>query len=153
MVFKKNVEGVVTKKLNAKVVVFTCPVDVTTTETTVMNEKKIIYLLIFDIQWFIFIFLFIFKGTVLIKTADELMNFSRGEENRLEEQIKSLKNIGVDVVVSGGKFGDLALHYLNKYDMMAVRLQSKFDIRRLSKTVNATALPKLVTFLYHVCAF
>ncbi|KAK7605393.1 hypothetical protein V9T40_007251 [Parthenolecanium corni] len=117
MVFKKNVEGVVTKKTPAKVAVFTCPIDVATTETT---------------------------GTVLIKTADELMNFSRGEENLLEEQIKALKDAGVDVVVSGAKFGDLALHYMNKYDMMAVRLQSKFDVRRVSRTVNATALPKLI---------
>lgn len=37
MVFKKNVEGVVTKKTSAKVAVFTCPVDVATTETTVIN--------------------------------------------------------------------------------------------------------------------
>lgn len=81
---------------------------------------------------------------MLIKTADELMNFSRGEENFQEEQIKSLKQAGVDVIVSGGKFGDLALHYLNKYEIMAVRLQSKFDVRRVSKTVNAAALPKLV---------
>lgn len=86
-----------------------------------------------------------FQGTVLIKSADELMKFSRGEENLLEEQIKSLKEAGVDVIVSGGKFGDLALHYTNKYDMLAVRLQSKFDVRRVSKTVNATALPKLVS--------
>lgn len=77
------------------------------------------------------------------------MNFSRGEENYLEEQIKSLKQAGVDVIVCGGKFGDLALHYVNKYDIMAVRLQSKFDVRRVSKTVNATALPKLVnTIIY-----
>lgn len=81
----------------------------------------------------------------MIKTADELMKFSRGEENLLEEQMKSLAEAGIDVVVSGGKFGDLALHYMNKYNMMAVRLQSKFDVRRVSRTVNATALPKLVS--------
>lgn len=81
----------------------------------------------------------------MIKSADELMKFSRGEENLLEEQIKSLAEQGVDVVVSGGKFGDLALHYMNKYELLAVRLQSKFDVRRVCKTVNATALPKLVS--------
>ncbi|XP_065223106.1 T-complex protein 1 subunit theta [Planococcus citri] len=118
MVFKKNIEGTTTKKGPAKVAVFTCPVDIATTETT---------------------------GTVLIKSADELMKFSRGEENLLEEQIKSLSEAGVDVVVAGGKFGDLALHYMNKYNMMAVSLQSKFDVRRVSKTVNATALPKVIT--------
>ena len=41
---------------NAKIAVYTCPVDMTTTET---------------------------KGTVLIKTAAELTDFSRGEETLL----------------------------------------------------------------------
>lgn len=116
MVFKRNVEGDITKKTNAKIAVFTCAVDITQTET---------------------------KGTVLIKTADELVNFSRGEENLLEEQIKSIAEAGTSVIVAGAKFGDMALHYVNKYNMMAVRLNSKFDVRRLCKTVNATALPRL----------
>lgn len=46
--------------------------------------------------------------------------------------------------MSGGKFGDMGIHYLNKYGIMAVRLQSKFDVRRLCKTVNAVPLPKMV---------
>lgn len=117
MVFKRHVEGDVTKVVNAKIVVYTCPVDITQTET---------------------------KGTVLIKSADELMQFSRGEESLLETQIKSIAATGATVIVSGGKFGDMALHYMNKYNLMAVRLPSKFDIRRLAKTVGATALSKLV---------
>lgn len=116
MVFKRQVESTLTKVQNAKVVVFTCPVDISATET---------------------------KGTVLIKSAEELRNFSTGEEGLLEEQIKAIAEAGVNVVVSGGKFGDLAGHYCNKYGIMMVRLQSKFDIRRLSKTVGATVLPKL----------
>lgn len=116
MVFKKCVEGTITQASDAKVVVFTCPVDVPTTET---------------------------KGTVLIKTAQELQNFSRGEEVLFEKQFAEIAATGVKVIVSGGKFGDMALHFCNKYNLMAVRLQSKFDVRRLSKTVIATALPKL----------
>ncbi|CAK9831818.1 T-complex protein 1 subunit theta [Anthophora retusa] len=116
MVFKRQVEGDVTKKDNAKIAVYTCAVDVMQTET---------------------------KGTVLIKTADELMKFSKGEESLLENQIKAIADSGASVIVSGGKFGDMALHYINKYDLMAVRIPSKFDVRRLCKTVGATALPKL----------
>jgi hypothetical protein len=37
----------------------------------------------------------------------------------------------------------MALHYINKYNMMAVRLTSKWDIRRLAKTTGATALPRV----------
>ena len=69
------------------------------------------------------------KGTVLIKTAQELSDFSRGEEQLLESQIKALAESGATVVVSGGKIGDMALHYLNKYNLMAVRLTSKWDVR------------------------
>jgi len=83
------------------------------------------------------------KGTVLIKTAEELTTFSRGEETQLENQIKAIADSGADVVVAGGKIGDMALHYINKYNMMAVRLMSKWDIRRLARATGATALPKM----------
>lgn len=63
----------------------------------------------------------------------------------LEEQIKAIADAGVTVIVAGGKFGDMALHYLNKYKIMGVRLMSKFDLRRLCKSVSATALPRLVS--------
>lgn len=62
----------------------------------------------------------------------------------LESQIKSIADAGINVIVAGGKFGDLAVHYCNKYNVMMVRLNSKFDVRRVCKTVGATALPKLV---------
>lgn len=78
------------------------------------------------------------KGTVLIKTADELLNFSKGEESLLENQIKSIAESGAKVVVAGGAFGVMALHFLNKYELMAVRLTSKFDLRRLCKAVGGT---------------
>ncbi|XP_054270990.1 T-complex protein 1 subunit theta [Macrosteles quadrilineatus] len=116
MVFKRHVEGDITKMTKAKIAVYTCAVDITQTET---------------------------KGTVLIKTAEELVNFSRGEETLLEDQIKAIADAGATVIVAGAKFGDMALHYVNKYGMMAVRLNSKFDLRRLCQTVNATALPRL----------
>ena len=116
MVFRRHTEGTVTKKDNCKVAIYTCPVDALQTET---------------------------KGTVLIKTAEELTNFSRGEETQLESQIKAIADSGANVVVAGGKFGDMALHYINKYDMMAVRLMSKWDVRRLARATGATALPRM----------
>merc|ERR1712117_331567 len=116
MVFRRQAESNIIKKDNCKVAIFTCPVDALQTET---------------------------KGTVLIKTAEELTNFSRGEETQLENQIKAIADSGADVVVAGGKFGDLALHYVNKYNMMAVRPMSKWDVRRLARATGATALPKM----------
>jgi len=116
MVFRRQAESNIIKKDACKVAIFTCPVDALQTET---------------------------KGTVLIKTAEELTNFSRGEETQLENQIKAIADSGAEVVVAGGKIGDMALHYINKYNMMAVRLMSKWDIRRLARATGATALPKM----------
>jgi len=116
MVFRRTAESTVIKKDNCKVAIFTCPVDALQTET---------------------------KGTVLIKTADELTNFSRGEETQLENQIKAIADTGTEVIVAGGKIGDMALHYINKYNMMAVRLMSKWDVRRLARATGATALPRM----------
>lgn len=40
--------------------------------------------------------------------------------------------------------GDLALHFINKYKLMVVRLMSKFDIRRVANSVGAIVLSNLV---------
>lgn len=117
MVFRREVEGTINHVKDAKVAVYSCAFDSMQTET---------------------------KGTVLLKSADELKSFSKGEEELLEGQIKEIKEAGVSVVVSGSKFGDLALHFLNRYNIMAVRLTSKHDLRRLCKSINATALPRIV---------
>lgn len=50
--------GIVTKVKKAKVAVFTCALDIAQTET---------------------------KGTVLLKSAEEMLNFTRGEEKQLEK--------------------------------------------------------------------
>ncbi|KAF6780470.1 hypothetical protein AHF37_00054 [Paragonimus kellicotti] len=57
--------------------------------------------------------------------------------------MQAIADSGVKVVVSGGKVGELALHYANKMGIMIVRLSSKFDIRRLCQATGATALPRL----------
>uniref|UniRef100_A0A673YSG0 T-complex protein 1 subunit theta n=1 Tax=Salmo trutta TaxID=8032 RepID=A0A673YSG0_SALTR len=110
MVFKKETEGDVTSIKDAKIAVFSCPFDCMVTET---------------------------KGTVLINNAEELLNFSKGEEDMMEAQVKSIAEAGANVVVTGGKVADMALHYANKYQLMVVRLNSKWDLRRLCKTVGA----------------
>lgn len=58
---------------------------------------------------------------MLIKTAKELMDFSKGEEDMMEAQVKAIKDSGATVVVTGGKVADMALHYANKYQLMVVR--------------------------------
>lgn len=116
-VLKREVEGTVQRAAKCKIALYSCPIDISSTET---------------------------KGTVLIKNAEELKNFSRGEEELLEKQIKAIVDTGAKVVVCGGKVGEMALHFLNKYGIMAVRVLSKFDLRRVSKTVGGTVLAKII---------
>ncbi|XP_015769504.1 PREDICTED: T-complex protein 1 subunit theta-like [Acropora digitifera] len=118
MVFKREVEGDVKALKDAKIVAFSCPLDSMATET---------------------------KGTVLIRNADELKSFSKGEEEQLEKQIKAIVGTGVNCIVSGGKVGEMALHFCNKFNLLVVRLNSKFDLRRLCRSVGATILPKFTT--------
>ena len=117
IMFKRGVEGDVTAVDNAKIVVYSCPFEAPGTET---------------------------KGTVLIRTADELSGYSEGEENSVERMVLALSEAGVNAIISGGKVGDMCLHYLNKYNIMAIRFVSKFDIRRICSIVSCSALPRIV---------
>jgi T-complex protein 1 subunit theta len=80
------------------------------------------------------------KGTVLLNNAQELMDYTKGEEHRMEEFIKGIKDAGVEVVVSGGSISEIAVHYLNKYRIFAMKITSKFELRRLCRTVGATSI-------------
>jgi len=116
MVFGREPEGTIKKANKAKVGVYTSGIDVAQTET---------------------------KGTVLLKNADELVNFSRGEEKHLEKVIKEIADSGVKVVIAGAAVGELAQHYLNRYGILVIKVMSKFDLRRLCRVVGATPLARL----------
>jgi T-complex protein 1 subunit theta len=116
MVFKRYVDSEIQNVIDAKVAMFNCPLDNLQTET---------------------------KGTVLLKNADELKNFTKTEEQQLYNAVKAIAESGAKVVVCGGKISDLGLDYANKMGLMTVRLNSKWDMRRLAKTIGATVLPRL----------
>ena len=116
MVFGREPDGSVKKAKNAKVGVFSCPIDISQTET---------------------------KGTVLLHNAKEMMDFTKGEESQLETIIKELHDSGLRVVVAGSTVGELALHYLNRFGILVVKVLSKFELRRLCRVVGATPLARL----------
>ena len=47
------------------------------------------------------------------------------------------------VVIGGSSVGELALHYLNRFNIAGLKVLSKFDLRRLSRVVNATPLARM----------
>eukprot|EP00887_Chlorella_sp_A99_P001971 scaffold18.g1971.t1 len=118
MVLKRPVEGTVQRVADAKVAVFAQGVDTTSTET---------------------------KGTVLIRSAEELESYSKSEEAKVEEIVRGIAEAGVRVVVAGQSYGEMALHFLEKYGIMAIKCPSKFDLRRVCRATGATALVKLAT--------
>ncbi|KAL3419240.1 T-complex protein 1 subunit theta [Phlyctema vagabunda] len=116
MVFGREPDGSVKKATRAKVGVFSCPIDTSQTET---------------------------KGTVLLHNAKEMLDFTKGEEGQLETAIKELFDSGIRVVVAGSTVGELAMHYLNRFGILVIRILSKFELRRLCRVVGATPLARL----------
>ncbi|KAL9527614.1 putative T-complex protein 1 subunit theta [Sphaerulina musiva] len=116
MVFGREPDGTVKKVQKAKVGVFSCPIDISQTET---------------------------KGTVLLKNSKELLNFTKGEESQMENAIKELHDSGLRVVVAGSTVGELAMHYLNRFGILVIKVLSKFELRRLCRVLGATPLARL----------
>jgi len=83
------------------------------------------------------------KPTISITSADDLMNYNKGEEKLMEEQIKAIADAGINVIVSGGPLGEIAMHFLERYKIMAVKLSSKFDLRRLCRATRSTPLVRM----------
>ncbi|KAI4110476.1 MAG: hypothetical protein LQ339_001342 [Xanthoria mediterranea] len=116
MVFGREPDSSTKRAKNAKVGVFSCPIDISQTET---------------------------KGTVLLHNAKEMLDFTKGEETQLEAAIKELHDSGLRVVVAGSTVGELALHYLNRFGILVIKIMSKFELRRLCRVVGATPLARL----------
>ena len=116
MVFGREPDGIIKKARKAKVGVFSCPIDISQTET---------------------------KGTVLLKNAKEMLDFTKGEEDQLETAIQEIYDSGIRVVVAGATVGELAVHYLNRFKILVIKILSKFELRRLCHVVGATPLARL----------
>lgn len=116
MVILRDAEGLIKRAENAKVAVFGCGIEAAATEA---------------------------KGTVLLKSAEELLNYNKSEERKMEEVIESIAATGVKVVIANGSISEMAQHFLDKFEIMVVKIQSKFDLRRICGAVRATAAVRL----------
>jgi len=116
MVCMRGTEGTIRHAENAPVSVFACGVEASATEA---------------------------KGTVLMKNADDLMNYNKSEEKKMDEIIKSIADTGTKVIISGGTVSEMAMHFIERYGMMCIRITSKWELRRLCTATGATALVRL----------
>ncbi|PSS13756.1 T-complex protein 1 subunit theta like [Actinidia chinensis var. chinensis] len=116
MVLKGDAVGTIKQVEKAKVAVFAGGIDTSATET---------------------------KGTVLIHSAEQLENYAKTEEAKVEELIKAVADSGAQVIVSGAAVGEMALHFCERYKLMVLKISSKFELRRFCRTTGAVALLKL----------
>ncbi|EFO65000.1 TCP-1 chaperonin subunit theta [Giardia lamblia P15] len=102
--------GAVQRMQNCRIAVYGCAIELDRTET---------------------------KGTVLLQSAEELLDLSASEEKAMDAKIKEFFDNGINVIVSQMSFHDLALHFCDKYNILAVKIGSKFEVRRFAKSVGA----------------
>lgn len=116
MVLPRGAETTITKVENAKVTVFGCGIEASATEA---------------------------KGTVLMENAEDLKGYNKTEERKMQEIIKSIAETGTKLIISGGSISEMALHFIERYQMMCVKINSKWDLRRACTATNSTALVRL----------
>eukprot|EP00249_Psilotum_nudum_P010921 c22847_g1_i1 orf=498-2132(-) len=116
MVLKNDAVGMIKHVKKAKIAVFGGGVDTVATET---------------------------KGTVLIQHAEQLENYAKTEEAKIEELIKAVADSGATVIVSGAAVGEMALHFCERYKLMVLKISSKFELRRFCRTTGAVSQVKL----------
>jgi T-complex protein 1 subunit theta len=85
------------------------------------------------------------KGTVLLTSGEELENYSKSEEDQFEGFIKGLADAGIKVVICSGSMSETAVHFFEKYKMMAMKIMSKWELKRIARAVGATPVVKLET--------
>lgn len=118
MVVVRHIEGAITHVENCKVAVFNCPFENIGAET---------------------------KDTVLFKSAEELLGYSKSEEDTIEKIVKGIVDAGIKAVIVGGSVSNMAIHYLDRYKVLVLRTLSKFELRRIAKAVGAIPLVRLGT--------
>merc|ERR1712216_257640 len=68
--------------------------------------------------------------------ADELINYNKSEERALEAIVKEIADSGVKLVISGGSVSEMAVHFLEKYQLMCLKITSKWELRRLCGAIG-----------------
>ena len=102
---------------SAKIAVYSCAIDIGRTEA---------------------------KGTVLLKSAEQMLSFSKDEEDSLERELRAVAETGVKILITSDTVSDMALHFINRLGLIALRVPSKFDIRRIVRATGAQTQTSLL---------
>jgi T-complex protein 1 subunit theta len=80
-----------------------------------------------------------------LTSGKELEGYSQSEEATFEKFIKGLADAGIRTVFCSGSMSDTAGHFFEKYKIMAVRIMSKWELKRIARAVGANPVVKLET--------
>lgn len=62
----------------------------------------------------------------------------------MEQVIKGFADAKVEAIIVGGAISDLAQHFCNKYNILTLKCQSKYELQRLCRALGATTLVRIV---------
>jgi len=57
--------------------------------------------------------------------------------------MKEIADSGIKIIIAGSSVGELAMHYLTRFNIAVLKVLSKFDLRRVCRVVNATPLARV----------
>jgi len=80
-----------------------------------------------------------------LTSGKELEDYSQSEEDTFEKFIKGLADAGIKVVICSGSMSETAVHFFEKYKIMAMKIMSKWELKRIARAVGATPIVKLTT--------
>jgi T-complex protein 1 subunit theta len=80
------------------------------------------------------------KMQTVFHSGKDMENYNLSQEQRMQELVSSIAAKNVNVVVCQSKITELAIHYLEKANIMALQLPSAWDIKRLCRAVRTHPL-------------
>ena len=80
---------------------------------------------------------------IQINDPTQLQAFLNEEEGMLKKMVEKIKKSGANVLICQKGIDDIAMHFLAKYDIYAVRRAKKSDMEKLAKATNGKIVANL----------
>ncbi|HLD37729.1 MAG TPA: thermosome subunit alpha [Candidatus Nanoarchaeia archaeon] len=84
-----------------------------------------------------------FEANIQIKTPDQIQAFLDQEENMLKDMVEKITATGANVVLCQKGVDDVAVHYLTKKGVYAVRRVTESDMKKIAKATGAKVASNL----------
>lgn len=75
-----------------------------------------------------------------VKALHEIDNELDVKQVKLNAEVQIIDSLNVNVIVSYGKFDDVASSIMKKYDIIGVNISDKMDLYRICRVINTSAM-------------